>query len=495
MIDTIESLLNRNSVTSLVAIAFLGRVLGRLLTYGMYLYVGRSLGPAFLGAFSAGLIVLQFGGAISQAGTRSTVQKYIPIHREQNNGEKLAGVVVFSLLVSGAAGTVLAIILYFSRGFLTPYVEPAILTSIGILAFGIPLYGIQNVGESATVAFKRTRYAVYIRDFAHSGSAILFVGIAGVVSPTVAGLSVAYLCSLVVSSIVTIVMLSRLGAFRKVWSLSIDINEVARYSASVLPQSLSGPVMRWGDILILTIFVATTQIGWYQSAYQTTILLLFAAVSINSVFPPLASELFSRGELEMLEKVSVIATKWSSVLTLFATIYIIVFRQQILGLFGASYIAAEYVLVVLVLGRAQEAITGPVGFLLSMTGHERLELWNGLGGAVLNIVLNLALIPEFGLIGAAIATSLSLAVINIIQLVEVRRYVGFWTYSRRQLISVVPLSTAAGVMIVVREMVSAQEILLLIIGGIASFALFAAVLFTTNIDEDDRLLLRSVDDI
>lgn len=491
----ISDLLDRNSITSLVSVAFVGRFLGRVFTYGMYLYVGRSLGPDVLGAFTAGLIVLQFGGAISQVGTRATVQKYIPIHREADDESRLTGVVLFSLLASVGVGTVLALVLYSTRGVLAPYVGREILTAAGVLLFGIPLWAFHNVGESATLAFKRTKYAVYIRDFARSGSAVLFVLIASVVSPTLIGLSVAYLGALVVACLVTVVILVRLGAFAEFRSPSLDLGAVARYSASVLPQSISGPVTRWGDILVLTLFVTTTQIGWYQSAYQTAILLLFAAVSINSVFPPLASDLYSRGESEMLETLSSIATKWASVLTLFATIYVVVFRQEVLGLFGASYVTAEYVLVVLALGRAVKAMTGPVGFLLSMTEYERFELWNGIGGAVLNIALNLALVPAYGLMGAAVATSVTLGLVNVVRLLEVRRYLGFWTYSFDQLSSVVPLAVAAGAMLMVQQTVPGPAVVSLVVGGLVSFPVFAALLFFISVDDEDRLLLRSVEDI
>lgn len=492
---TESQVLGQHSILQLVSTSFLGRVLGRLFTYGMYLYVGRFLGPKILGAFTAGLIILQFGGAVSQVGTRATVQKYIPIHRNQDQKDRLTGVLVFSLSASILVGTAIAAAIYAASGLFESYISEDILTATKILVLGIPLWAFHSVGESATLAFKRTKYSVYIRDFARSGSAMLFVGITGVISPNLIGLSIAYLSALVVASVATIIILLQLNGFSKIRSPSLDIRDVSQYSLSVLPQSISGPVMRWGDILVLTLFVASVQIGWYQSAFQTAILLVFAVVSINSVYPPLASDLYTRGDLDKLHKFTVIATKWAIILTLFAASYAIVFRKSILGLFGPSYIAAEYVLIVLVIGRTMKAMTGPVGFLLSMTDNERLELWNGIGGAVINIILNFALVPQYGLMGAAVATTVSLGLVNIARLLQVRQQLGFWTYSVEQLSSLIPLGIATGAMLIVQTTISGSPIITLITGGVISFGLFLIILILVSVDDNDRMVLQSIEDI
>ncbi len=71
-------------------------------------------------------------------------------------------------------------------------------------------------------------------------------------------------------------------------------------------------------------------------------------------------------------------------------------------------------LAVLAIGQLINAGLGAVGFLLTMTGHERETarvLWQT---TALNVVLNLALIPLFGAVGAAIASSTSLAIWNVV---------------------------------------------------------------------------------
>ena len=84
-------------------------------------------------------------------------------------------------------------------------------------------------------------------------------------------------------------------------------------------------------------------------------------------------------------------------------------------------------LVILAAGQAVNVFTGPVGYLLMMTGRESLMRNTIMGSTLLNVALNAALIPSLGAIGAAVATATSLAVMNICSAVLVRRELSILT--------------------------------------------------------------------
>jgi O-antigen/teichoic acid export membrane protein len=78
-----------------------------------------------------------------------------------------------------------------------------------------------------------------------------------------------------------------------------------------------------------------------------------------------------------------------------------------LGLFGPDFVAGAPALRILLLGHMLAFLCGPVAVILVMQGHERLVMWTALGALVCNAGLNLALIPNYGINGAAAATALS----------------------------------------------------------------------------------------
>jgi O-antigen/teichoic acid export membrane protein len=89
---------------------------------------------------------------------------------------------------------------------------------------------------------------------------------------------------------------------------------------------------------------------------------------------------------------------------------------------------------------------GPAGNILTMTGYERIQLVNNLLALGLNIGLNLFLIPRYGILGAAIATSVSLAVLNVLRVIQVIRFIGISPFSTNYFRGIFPVG--AGVIVI-----------------------------------------------
>ncbi len=104
----------------------------------------------------------------------------------------------------------------------------------------------------------------------------------------------------------------------------------------------------------------------------------------------------------------------------------------ILSLFGTDFQVATLALRLLTIGALFNLAAGPVGLLLMMTGNERLLMRNVLYMASVNALLNMALIPSFGLNGAAAATAITAISINALNSVAVRRRLGFWVLPNLQ---------------------------------------------------------------
>jgi len=82
-------------------------------------------------------------------------------------------------------------------------------------------------------------------------------------------------------------------------------------------------------------------------------------------------------------------------------------------LFGSSFTAGANALSILSLGQFVNALTGSVGYMLLMCGHEKSLRNTLIGAALLNVMLNVTLIPRYGIIGAAVAGATSNVWMNI----------------------------------------------------------------------------------
>jgi O-antigen/teichoic acid export membrane protein len=202
-----------------------------------------------------------------------------------------------------------------------------------------------------------------------------------------------------------------------------------------IPTALAGTVgvtMTWLDRLLVGYYLPSEAVGWYQVAAQASGAFAVVLGAFSAIFAPMIAGLLERRQEDRLQELYRVATKWGALAVMPGAVLCLVFpRQSLEAIFGEAYLPAAAPLIILVLGQLVHAATGAVGYMLMMSG--RPNVWLGLSLAALaaDIVLNIALIPPFGLRGAAAATAISVTALWISGLAIVRRQIGIWPYDRR----------------------------------------------------------------
>jgi len=165
--------------------------------------------------------------------------------------------------------------------------------------------------------------------------------------------------------------------------------------------------------LILGAIGTPEEVGVYHVVTLGARLITFLLAAVNVAIAPSLARMHARGEMERLQGLLTLTVRVTAVLTLPLVIFMILFGKELLTLFfGESYAGGALALAIIVLGQFFSVIIGSVGTLLNATGFQK-ETANALVfGTLVNALLSLALIPSFGLNGAAIATSASLLIWN-----------------------------------------------------------------------------------
>ncbi|MGB3511303.1 MAG: flippase [Microcoleaceae cyanobacterium] len=178
------------------------------------------------------------------------------------------------------------------------------------------------------------------------------------------------------------------------------------------------------DIVMVGSILGPEQAGMYAVAVKTAEWVSFILAIINVVAAPNFTALYVKGNLEGLQKLVSTVAVWIFWPSIIISLLLFIFGQSVLGIFGSEFIAASWQLKILVLGNLINALSGSVGYLMMMTGHQNKSLKVFGYSAVLNIVLNAIFIPLFGSLGAAIATAFTVVVWNIWLFFLVVKYVG-----------------------------------------------------------------------
>lgn len=173
-------------------------------------------------------------------------------------------------------------------------------------------------------------------------------------------------------------------------------------------------INRYADVLLLGMLAATADVGIYRVAAQGASLVSLGLMALNMVTAPFITRLHAQEEQYKLQK---LARRTAQAALAFALLAVAVFavlgKWLLVTLFGSEFSAAYWPLLILAMGQLLNAGFGATGLLLNMTGHERDVTRVVAVAAGMNVLLNLALIPLFGVIGAAVATSVSLVFWNI----------------------------------------------------------------------------------
>ncbi|PAV24995.1 oligosaccharide flippase family protein [Tamilnaduibacter salinus] len=191
-------------------------------------------------------------------------------------------------------------------------------------------------------------------------------------------------------------------------------------------------INRYADIILLGVLAAQTEVGLYRVAAQGALLVTFGLQAINLVVAPYLSRAHRGSDYPRIQMLMTLSARLSSGLALLPALLFLAFGDTIIRwLFGAEYESAYAPLCVLILGRFVSAVFGPVGMLLSMSGYERLVARVLMLAVVVNVVLNAALIPLYGVIGAACATTATMVTWNFILRTLAARKLGIETMAFR----------------------------------------------------------------
>ncbi|EJL6721825.1 oligosaccharide flippase family protein [Vibrio alginolyticus] len=185
-------------------------------------------------------------------------------------------------------------------------------------------------------------------------------------------------------------------------------------------------VLQWGSLVIAGFFISTTELGLLAAAQRTSLLIGFVLITINFVVAPMFAYLYKERHMRKLQNLSRLACRANVGLALVPVIICTLFPEFVMQFFGGEFLAAAPLLVVLSLGQLVNVATGSVGFLLLMSGHERTMKYITISSGTVSICLLVTLCQMFGVIGAAWAMAIGMAIQNLAALYFVKRYLGFF---------------------------------------------------------------------
>lgn len=478
-------------------ITFGGKTAGLGIKYLTEVVLARLLGTELFGLYAIGIVIYKLGEVFSGMGLQSGTVRYVSIYRSSRDRGRLLGVLQQSIGLPFFGGLILGSILFLTSGFIAQEVfnKPNLAPVLRIFAVAIPFGASMTVGALATSGFQTTKYLVYIRNFFHPITNLILIVFVGSLGWSLWGAAVAWVLASILGLILAVYFILKIFPEER-WKKIKPVFETKRLLQFSLPLALGdflGFILLWMDTLMLGYFRSASEVGIYRAASQTALLLMIFLNSLNTIFSPLIAELFHRNHLQRMEQLFKVATRWSFSLTLPLFLFVWLAGQDILRVFGSEFSVGWLPLVVLSIGQLVNAGTGGIGYMLIMSGHQYLKLLSDVVLVSLNIVLNILLIPRWGLLGAAVATAISIAGVNIIRgvqvyiILKVQAYT--WSYFKPLGAGIITAITG----LLVRHWFSSVHffISLIVMGGIVILS-YSILLWGMGLEESDKMILKKL---
>ena len=428
---------------------FAGFAVSKILAYLYRVLIARDLGPEAFGVFSIGVSIVGILTVFAAFGLYQGIMHFVARHNALGKDENARGVIRFALKVQLILSIVLAIALFFSSDWLavTFFHNPELTSVLQLFSVSLPFFTLTSSLMIVTVAFKKIKYKILIRNVLENIAKIGFTGILLLLGFGLFGAVVGIVLSTITAFVLSLYFVQKkvfpiFGSGLKHYN---NMKEVLSYSWPLLAVGFFSILMSSIDIIMLGHLSQAYNVGIYNVAMPTANLLFIAPFAFGSLFLPIITGLYAQKKMEEMKKMFKVVSRWIFSMIFPGLLFIVLFSTQILSvMFGDIYAQGASAMVILAIGIFMLAFVGPVGDILESIKKTKLIFLNTVICGVLNIFLNFWLIPLFeasgnAIIGAALATTISLMLWSLIAFIEVFVFTKLHPYSRAY---VVPTFTA-----------------------------------------------------
>ncbi len=470
-----------------------GKIVSDVGEFLLHLLVSRWLGAGLYGLFAYGKTLAFTALLLTNLGSDKSIVRYLP--KYEDDPEKRRFLLALAWVTSLSGGLVVAGGLFVFAPTVTALTldEPGFVSVLRLFAVILFVDTAANVLYATFRALEIIEYEVFSKRLLKPVLRVLGVGAALIFGASIYGVVIA----MVVASVATLAVagylfLSNLEIRPRLRSPAGTRKTVRSYYNYSLPLSAkeAGTVMQGRvDVLMVGFFLSSAAVGIYNVSVLLAGVLYIPLLAANQLFAPVVSRLYSQGRTADLQATYRAVTRWIFTVSLLLAIVLVVFRSELLGLFGPEFTAGAAVLTLFVAAQLCNAAVGPSGDLLMMTDHQYAVMANEWIFGVANVALNIVFIQLFGIVGAALASAGVLAARNLTKLTEVWYFEGMQPYSRAFFKPVIAGCVAAAGMAAVHSAVSPVTGLgigaTVALGSGVGIGLYAGTLWTVGFEPID----------
>lgn len=411
------------------SLMLVGRTISMVANFVIQVLIVRYLSKANYGAFAYAMSFVTLGQTVATFGLDRAITRFVPIYHERRDYNKMFGTILLVLGTIVSLGTLMIVAAYVFQGFIGQTLlndsdgDKAQIIALLLLLIGLaPVQALDDLIASMFAIFASPR-AIFFRKYILSpGLKLSVVLLLMLFGSDEFFLASGYLAAGILGTTVYAFTLFRTLQKQQLFKelnfkrLTVPARELFAFTIPLLTSDLVYVLMSSSDAVLLGHFRSTTEVAAFRAILPSAVLNQFVLQSFTILFTPIASRLFARDDYASINNLYWQTAVWTSVLSfpIFALTFSLASPLTVL-LYGEGYASSAVLLALLSFGYYFNAALGFNGLTLKVYGKLRYIVVINILAAIVNIAINLLLIPRYGALGAACGTCGTMVIHNLLK--------------------------------------------------------------------------------
>ncbi len=413
-------------------IVFSGRLVGRGLGFLLHFLFASFLGPRQYGVFLLGFALFNFATPVSDLGLRLGVLRESASAEGRGDRDMVKGTILGGALLALGASLLAAVGLLMMRGWAaSSFKAPDLSWLLPLFALALPFATVGAIFMSGLQALRKMAALSIIQYLIDPLLRIIIFVALILLGWQLLAAGASYLLASVAIAVLALFWLSSsISLLSPPFFTRFHPGPLLAFSLPLLMSNVVGFVLQWSDILLLGYYLTAREVGIYGAAGRLAGLGGVFLMAVSTIFAPKIYALHGQGDLEEVGRLYQRSTRWVLMCVIPLFFYTVLNAEPLLSLFGPEFVRGSPALIILAGAYLVMTGTGPAGDVVLMTGKSKAILYAAAASGALGLGLNVYLIPRFGLLGAAVATGLAIALGNVANMLMAWRFTGLQPYTK-----------------------------------------------------------------
>jgi O-antigen/teichoic acid export membrane protein len=480
---------------------FISIALSKIFSYGYKVVIARTMGVEIYGLFSLALILIGLFVTFTSLGLIDGLLRYIPYYRGKKELKKVKFLIRICFVVLLITSILSSILLFVLSEVISIHIfkEPGLIYYLKILSWVVPFAVISSMFLTIIRAFEKITAYSFLMNIFQNGLKFFLLVIFILIGLKTNALIFSYLFAFI--GLFLVGYFFARTHIKKVFKEKdlksnekrVIFRELFLYSWPLIFVGILYSLFYWTDSLMLGYFKTATEVGLYNATITIVSLFSIAPNLFAQLFIPLVSKKLSQNKSALIKQLTQQITKWIYLLNLPIFAMLFLFPGVVINfLFGSEFIIAQTSLRILSLGGLFAGFTSILIGLITVKGDTKTILKDFIVFLVINIILNILLIPKYGINGAAIATTIAWILFTIIPFVQVKTKLHFFALRKViikiTLIMLLPLL----ILLLISKIIIPTMSNLILTGLIFLLSYFALLITTRCLDKNDLMVIKSI---